>query len=96
MTKESASEKSIEQYLREQVRALGGRTLKLEPSNAKGVPDRLVILPLGRVAFVELKRPSGGVLAPLQAEWKWWLEINGHRSVVLSSKAEVDQFLRRA
>jgi ubiquinone/menaquinone biosynthesis C-methylase UbiE len=33
------------------------------------VPDRIVLLPGGRIVFVELKRPKGGVLSTRQ---KWW------------------------
>ncbi len=38
----------------------GGRAYKfVSPGNA-GVPDRLVVLPGGRIGFVELKRPGQG------------------------------------
>lgn len=49
------SEKSIEHYLVERVRKLGGECLKYSNPHAIGYPDRIVLLPGGRVMWVELK-----------------------------------------
>ena len=49
------SEKMIEGYLVQEVKALGGICLKYSNPNMVGYPDRLVCLPGGRVAWVELK-----------------------------------------
>lgn len=49
------SEKDTERYLNRQVKALGGRSYKWVSPGCSGVPDRIVILPGGRVVFVELK-----------------------------------------
>ena len=58
MAGKTVSEKSIEDYLRLRVKQAGGRAYKfVSPGNA-GVPDRLAILPGGRIAFVELKAPG--------------------------------------
>lgn len=58
MAKKAISEKSIEDYLRLRVKQAGGRAYKfVSPGNA-GVPDRLVALPGGRIAFVEMKAPG--------------------------------------
>lgn len=52
-------EREIETLLREGIKKLGGRAYKwVSPGNA-GVPDRIVILPGGRIVFVELKQESG-------------------------------------
>lgn len=49
-------EQEVERKFREAVKAAGGKAYKfVSPGNA-GVPDRLVVLPGGRVGFVELKR----------------------------------------
>lgn len=52
------SEKEIEKLLREKVRARGGCAYKFVSPGRNGVPDRLVVLPGGKMGFVELKAPG--------------------------------------
>ena len=49
------SEKLIERRLREEVKKRGGLCIKLLAGSHVGLPDRLVLLPEGRVLFVETK-----------------------------------------
>lgn len=49
------NEKATEAYLRDEVRKAGGTAYKFVSPGQTGVPDRLAILPGGRVFFVELK-----------------------------------------
>lgn len=49
------SEKVVERKLVEGVRGLGGMAIKMLADQFSGLPDRLVLLPGGRVLFVELK-----------------------------------------
>ena len=49
------SEKDTEAYLRDKVKTLGGRSYKWVSPGCSGVPDRIVILPAGKIFFVELK-----------------------------------------
>lgn len=52
-------EKEVEKYLVREIKKLGGVSFKfISPGNA-GVPDRIVILPTGKVVFVELKTDKG-------------------------------------
>lgn len=52
-------EKEVEKYLVREVKKIGGISFKfISPGNA-GVPDRIVILPTGKVVFVELKTDRG-------------------------------------
>jgi hypothetical protein len=69
-------EKTTEQKLRTAVRSLGGIALKLTCPGWGGVPDRLILLPDTRLAFVEVKAP-GETLRPLQVKRKRQLETLG-------------------
>ena len=62
-------EKDIEARLRKTVEAAGGLCLKWVCPGWVGVPDRIVLLPGGRIIFVETKQPKGGKLSAMQ---KWW------------------------
>lgn len=51
-------EKQIEQKLGQAVKKKGGLCLKFVSPNFDGMPDRLILLPHGKIAFAELKAPS--------------------------------------
>lgn len=61
-------EKTVETKFVQAVKSMGGLAPKFVSPGFDGVPDRLVLLPHGRLAFVELKAP-GKPLRPLQ-EWR--------------------------
>lgn len=85
-------EKDIEQYLVKQAKAAGGKAYKwTSPGNA-GVPDRIVMLPGGRVAFVELKAP-GGKSTALQLNQQRFIASRGLPVTVVDSKEAVDQLI---
>lgn len=85
-------ESAIERRLVREVERIGGLALKWVSPGNRGVPDRIVILPAGRVVFVELKRP-GGRLAPLQKRWARLLESFGHTVYKIESMEEIDDFI---
>lgn len=58
-------EREVEQALVREVRKAGGIAPKFTSPGNAGMPDRLIILPGGHIAFVELKAP-GQKPRPLQ------------------------------
>ena len=52
-------EKDIEAWMTDQVKKLGGMSLKFVSPGNPGVPDRIYIFPEGKVYFVELKKELG-------------------------------------
>jgi hypothetical protein len=69
-------EKTVEQKLVAAVKSMGGLAPKFTSPGLDGMPDRLVLLPHGKMAFVELKAP-GKTLRPLQVRRKRQLEALG-------------------
>lgn len=59
-------ESQLEARLVQGVKTLGGIAYKFVSPGNRGVPDRLVVLPGGRLLFAELKA-DGGRLSRLQA-----------------------------
>jgi len=70
------SEKAIENKLRKATKDMGGIALKFISPGMSGVPDRLILLPGKRLAFVEVKAP-GETMRPLQVKRKRQLEALG-------------------
>lgn len=94
MEMSEVSERDIEAYLRNRVKALGGRAYKfVSPGNA-GVPDRLVLLPGGRAVFVELKAP-GRHPTPLQVAQQQRIAALGFDVRVIDSFEGVDELIRQ-
>ena len=89
------TETDVETYLRTRVKHFGGKCVKLPAVYEKGIPDRLVILPGGKVAFVELKRPRGGRLAPLQRYQILKLRELGCIAEVVNTHKAVDDLIKR-
>ena len=85
-------EKDIEARLRRGVERAGGLCLKWVSPGCTGVMDRIVLLPDGRVIFVELKKPGGRKSA--RQEWmaKRMKEL-GMQVLCLWTQEAVDDFL---
>ncbi len=84
-------ESSIEKFLYSFVKSYGGISYKI--SARRGSPDRLIILPEGRIFFVELKRP-GGKLSPAQRFEIDRLKKLGIEVFVLSSSEEIKDLIQ--
>ena len=87
-------EENVESYLVRQIEARGGMALKGAVPGRRFI-DRICVLPYGVTAFVELKRPKGGVRSAHQIETIRRLAVDmDHIAVFLKTCGEVDAFLR--
>lgn len=86
------NEKLIEKKLREGVKKLGGLALKIYCVSFTGLPDRLVLLPGGRVKWVEVKT-TGKKPTPRQLAVHHQLERLGFPVWVIDTEAQVNEFL---
>ena len=86
--KSKMREKIIEEQLVKSIRLMGGLAPKFVSPGFDGVPDRLILLPNGRMAFAELKAP-GKQLRPLQKRRKRQLEALGFRVFVIDNTDQI-------
>ena len=86
-------EKTIEAILVQLVRSKGGLALKFSRPGCDGVPDRLVLLPGGKIAFIELKAP-GKTLRPLQVRRKRQLEALGFSVYCIDRPEQIETVLQ--
>jgi hypothetical protein len=87
-------EKEIEEKLVKMVKRHGGLCLKWVCPGWSGVPDRIILLPGGRIVFVETKRPKGGKLSKLQLKWADWLTDLGFSYATAWNQWDLD-FIQR-
>lgn len=88
-----AKERKVEEYLIGKVKSLGGRCYKFVSPGNNGVPDRIVLLPVGRVYFAETKA-DGEKPRPSQLAVHREMARMGVNVWVLDSRAAVDDFIR--
>jgi hypothetical protein len=81
-------EKTIEHKLKSAVKNMGGIAFKFTAPGINGVPDRLVLLPYGKLAFIELKSP-GKEMRPLQIRRKRQLEQLGFLVYCIDSAEQI-------
>lgn len=85
-------ESKIEKHLADGIKQLGGLCWKFVSPNLAGVPDRVVVMPGGRVYFIELKAP-GKLPRPNQLRRARELQQRGVQALVLDSIVAVDMWL---
>ena len=85
-------EKEVEKKLVRKVRMMCGQAWKFVSPGTAGVPDRIVLLPDGRMAFVEVKRP-GEKMRPLQLRRKRQIEELGFKVYCLDDPEKVEEVL---
>lgn len=81
-------EKQIEKKLITEVKKRGGICPKWVSPGFDGVPDRIVLLPYGKFAFVEVKAP-GENPRPLQLSRHRLLRRLGFRVYVLDNESQI-------
>lgn len=87
------TESGLEQKICEHIRRLGGRAFKFVSPGAPGVPDRICVLPGGRVIFIEVKRPGRkDGLSVQQRKIIGWLREHGCEAWVVN---DFETFRRR-
>lgn len=87
------TEKYIEQKLVRAVKERGGIAPKFVSPGLDGVPDRIVLLPMARMAFVELKAP-GNKMRPLQVRRKRQLEALGFLVYCIDGIEQIEEVLK--
>ena len=85
-------EKIIEQHLVKAVKNSGGIAPKLVCPGFDGMPDRLVLLPRGKIGFVEVKAP-GKEPRPLQVARHGLLRRLGFKVYVLDDPEQIGGIL---
>ncbi len=86
------TEKEVERKLVNEVRRKKGRAWKFISPGINGVPDRLILMPGGKVGFVEVKAP-GKKKRPLQIRRKKQLEALGFLVYCLDDPKEIGGIL---
>lgn len=81
-------ENVIERQLAMAVKKMGGMAVKFVSPGLDGVPDRIVLLPERKMAFVELKAP-GKKLRALQEKRKRQLEALGFPVYVIDGVEQI-------
>ena len=85
-------EKEVEQALVRSVKKVGGLCMKFTCPGMDGVPDRLVLLPFGKCAFVELKAP-GQKPRQLQIARHRLLRMLGFKVYVLDDMDKIGEII---
>ena len=85
-------ERTIEHKLVTETVNRGGVALKFVSPGCIGVPDRIVMLPNGKIGFVELKAP-GKKLRPIQARRIQQMRKMGFKVYVIDGMEQIGSVL---
>lgn len=86
-------EKKVENYLTREIKKQGGLCLKFISPSMAGVPDRIILLPKGKIFFAELKS-TGKKPRALQVTVHKTLKKLGFKVYVIDSKEQVDKAVK--
>lgn len=96
MKPDTVSEAYIEKKLKEKLKSIFGLLflyLKFKAPGFNGVPDRLILLPGKQIYFVELKKPKGGSLSPVQVVVHKLFAALGFKVYVIWTIEQLDNFI---
>ena len=85
-------ESFIEEKLTKAVKQNGGLCWKFTSPGTAGVPDRIILMPKGRIAFVEVKAP-GEKPRPLQLSRHRLLRRLGFKVYVLDALEDIEKII---
>lgn len=85
-------ESFIEEKLTKAVKQNGGVCWKFTSPGTAGVPDRIILMPEGRIAFVEVKAP-GEKPRPLQQSRHRLLRRLGFKVYVLDTLEDIEKII---
>jgi tRNA U54 and U55 pseudouridine synthase Pus10 len=88
-------ERTIESYLVYTVEAAGGVAEKTVSPSGRGYFDRVVVLPGGRVIFVEVKRPKRSTVSAHQRRRHEIYQMLGAEVAVVRTYADVDRLIEK-
>ena len=82
-------ERVFEQELIDTTKEQKGMCLKLKPMAQRGFPDRTILLPGGKIIFVECKRKKDRKIRRLQQEWVKRLRALGFDAIIADNISQV-------
>jgi hypothetical protein len=86
-------EKSIENYFKKQLQKHGALVIKMNTYHFRGFPDRMILLPEGRIFFAELKRPGEKPRANQKVVHRMLRKL-GFKVYVIDCKEQVEEVIR--
>lgn len=89
-----SSEKVIERSLNKTIKELGGWSIKLLSSFIKGLPDRVCLLPKGKIIFVEVKSTGKKPTKAQQLVHKRLTDL-GFKVYVIDNIHDIDELVNQ-
>ena len=87
------SESQLERKLFERIKKMGGMALKFISPGRAGVPDRIILMPEGKIYFVEMKSRRGEI-NPIQEYVFEKFKNLGFEVRILNSEEKIKNFLQ--
>ena len=87
------SEKLLENKLREKIKHIGGWSIKLLSTHINGLPDRMCLMPNGKIFFAEIKG-TGLKPSPVQRLIHKKLRKLGFRVEVIDNSEQIISLIK--